>query len=189
MVNAAQQAAIQAAVQEAMLAQQAANAAQVQNAVQAAIAAQHQQPPLAPEGYISPYNTPLPNLTHKPFSDTAEGAPAIPEADLWRQLPKVTPLRLGMTKVEVESVIYTSVQDSMRLASKRARRYFMHSLLYELDVEKRAIITGWLGEHNEVLSTALSLPEEADWVRRFTDTCIGAIGEVLSPAAQWADLA
>ena len=179
MVNAAQ---LQAAVQEAMLAQQAANALQIQNAVQAAVAAQQQQLPPAPEGYISPYNTPLPNLTHAPCSDTAEGAPAIPEADLWRQLPKVTPLRLGMTKVEVESVIYTSVQDSMRLASKRARRYFFHSLLYELDVEKRAIITGWLSEHNEVLSTALSLPEEADWVRRFTDTCIGAIAEVLSPA-------
>ena len=96
MVNAAQ---LQAAVQEAMLAQQAANAVQIQNAVQAAIAAQHQQPPPAPEGYISPYNTPLPNLTHAPFSDTAEGAPAIPEADLWRQLPKVTPLRLSLIHI------------------------------------------------------------------------------------------
>ena len=50
----------------------------------------------------------------------------------------------------------------MRLASKQARRYFMHSLLHELDAEKKAIVIGWLGEHNEVLSTALSLPEEAD---------------------------
>ena len=85
MVNAAQ---LQAAVQEALLAQRAAlqaeNALQIQNAVQAAIAAQQQQPPPAPEGYSSPYNTPLPILTHAPFLDTAEGAPAIPEADLWR---------------------------------------------------------------------------------------------------------
>ena len=59
MVNAAQ---LQAAVQEALLAQRAAlqaeNALQIQNAVQAAIAAQQQQPPPAPEGYSSPYNTP-----------------------------------------------------------------------------------------------------------------------------------
>ena len=176
----------QAQLQEALQAQreamQAENALQIQNAVQAAIAAQQQQPPPAQEGDSSPYNTPLPILTHAPFLDTAEGAPAIPEADLWRQLPKVTPLRLGMTKAEIESVIYASAQDSMRLASKRARRYFMHSLLYELGAEKKAIITGWLGEHNEVLATALSLPEEAEWLRRFTDVCIGAIGEVLSPA-------
>ena len=58
----------------------------------------------------------------------------------------------------------------------------MHSLLHELDAEKKAIITGWLREHNGVLSTALSLPEEADWLRRFTDTCIGSICDMLSPA-------
>ena len=69
MVNAAQ---LQAAVQEALLAQQEAQQAEIavriQNAVQAALAAQ-QPPPPAPEGYTSPYNTPLPNLTHAPFSD------------------------------------------------------------------------------------------------------------------------
>ena len=182
MVNAAQ---LQAAVQEALLAQQEAQQAEIavriQNAVQAALAAQ-QPPPPAPEGYTSPYNTPLPNLTHAPFSDTDEGAPRIPEADLWKQLPKVTPLRLGMDKGEVESVVYTNAMDSMRLAAKRARRYFMSSLLLELDVERKAIVTGWLSEHSEVLSTAMPLPEEAEWLRRFTDVCIGAICEVLSPA-------
>ena len=58
MVNAAQ---LQAAVQEALLAQQEAQQAEIavriQNAVQAALAAQ-QPPPPVPEGYISPYNTP-----------------------------------------------------------------------------------------------------------------------------------
>ena len=59
MVNAAQ---LQAAVQEALLAQreaqQAEDALRIQNAVQAALAAQ-QPPPPVPEGYVSPYNTPL----------------------------------------------------------------------------------------------------------------------------------
>ena len=63
---------------------------------------------------------PITTLTHAPFADTAEGAPAIPEADQWQQIPKVTPLRTGMARVEVESVVYTNVQDSMRLASKWA---------------------------------------------------------------------
>ena len=53
MVNAAQ---LQAAVQEALLAQQEAQQAEIavriQNAVQAALAAQ-QPPPPAPEGYLS----------------------------------------------------------------------------------------------------------------------------------------
>ena len=87
-----------------------------------------------------------------------------------------------MDKGEVESVVYTNAQDSMRLAAKQARRYFMSSLLLELDVERKAIVTGWLSEHSEVLSTAMSLPEETEWLRRFTDVCIGAICEVLSPA-------
>ena len=141
-------------MQQALLAQQEAQQAavklQIQNAVHEAIAAQ--QPLPVPEGYISPYNTPLPTLTHAPFADTAEVAPAIPEVDQWRQIPKVTPLRTGMARVEVESVVYTNVQDSMRLASKWARKYFIHSLLHELDAEKKAIITGWLEEHNDTLS-------------------------------------
>ena len=176
---------VQAAVQEALLAQRAAlqaeTALQIQNAVQAAVAAQQQQP-LAPTGYVSHHGTILPNVPFSPFANTAEGEPVVPEADRLRHVPTMTPLRPGMSKLGVEANIMASVHASMMSAVPRLRLHLMHSILSELGPELRSRIDDFLEENREPLSARLTIAQEMEWLHRYTDMCIDCICPVLTPA-------